>query len=85
MRPSPSKPQPPSVEDQLQDEQTRAAVDALAGVLRGLVMANPDVKVRALTRNGLTTMAVTVISAYLLKRAEQEARDRGPPADVALG
>jgi len=40
------------------------------------VQSNPDVKVRAITRIGLTTLAVAAVSAYVLKRSEQEARAR---------
>lgn len=73
----------PTVEDLLQREQTEAVVDAMATILRSLVQANPDVKVRAITRNGLTTLAVAAVSAYVLKRAEQEARPRDDrPTDI---
>lgn len=85
MRASQQKPRPSTAEDKLQAEQTEAAVDAIAEVLRRLIAANPDVKVRALTRNGLTTLAVTAISAYLLKRSEQEARARDERPTLILG
>jgi hypothetical protein len=51
-------------------------VEAMAAILRSLVQSNPDVKVRAITRIGLTTLAVAAVSAYVLKRSEQEARAR---------
>lgn len=73
----------PTAEDLLQREQTEAVVDAMATILRSLVQQNPDVKVRALTRIGLTTLAVAAVSAYVLKRAEQEARARDDrPPDI---
>jgi len=72
-----------TTEDLFQREQTEAVVEAMATILRSLVQQNPDVKVRALTRVGLTTLAVAAVSAYVLKRAEQEARARDDrPPDI---
>lgn len=65
---------PKSLDDELQEAQTKAAADAAAEFFRSLVRSNPDVKLRQVTRDGLTTLAVLMISAYELKRAEQ-ARD----------
>jgi hypothetical protein len=59
------------LDDELQAEQTKAAADSAAEFFRSLVRQNPEVKVRQLSRQGLETLAVLVISGYELKRAEQ--------------
>lgn len=59
------------IDDELQAEQTKAAADSAAEFFRSLVRQNADVKVRQLNRQGLETLAVLMISAYELKRAEQ--------------
>jgi hypothetical protein len=63
-------------DDELQAEQTKAGADAAAEFFRALVRQNPDVKIRDLNRQGLTTLAVLVHSAIVLKNAEQ-AREYG--------
>jgi hypothetical protein len=64
------------LDDELQAAQTKAGADAAADFFRALVRQNPDVKVRDLNRQGLTTLAVLVHSAIVLKYAEQ-AREHG--------
>lgn len=56
----------------LQAEQTKAAADAAAEFFRSLVRKDPEVKVRQLSRQGLETLAVLVISAYVIKYSEQQ-------------
>ena len=64
----------PSPEDRRQDEATLAAALAMGPVFESLGLRR---QIYTLTRDELRTLAIAVVSAWVIKRAEQAAEPDG--------
>lgn len=65
-------PKPPSEQDKFQVEATAAAKDAVVKQLKRFIETNRDRRIRELVDKELECVAIGAISAWCLKRAEQE-------------
>lgn len=67
------KPKPPTEQDKFQQEATKAAADAVVVQLKRFIETNRNRPIRTLLPVELECIAIGAISAWVLKRAEQEA------------
>jgi len=66
------KPKPPTEQDKFQQEATKAAADAVVVQLKRFIESNRERTIRSLLPIELECVAIGAISAWVLKRAEQE-------------
>jgi len=68
--------------NKLQAEQTKAAADAIIGVLKPMVKDNPNLLVKSLQPHHFERMAVESVGAYITVRSRQE-REEGLRAELS--